>query len=164
MDTGILFEEVQGSGKKSVRDFFKVTAGLFVIALAFNLFKQKGDINQLTTGLFVGLLICALAAIFTSTKMVTQIRKDGIYVRFPPFQSSFNKYSWDIIQELYLRKYDPVSEYNGWGIKVGPAGKGYVVSGDTGIQLELCDNSKVLVGTQRPEEVADILRALNKLR
>ena len=163
MTTAILFEEVQASGKKSLRDFFKVTSVLFVVALAFNLFRQEGEINQFTSALLVGLLFCALAAILTSTKMVTQIRRDGIYVRFPPFQPSFHKYSWENIDVLYLRNFDAVSEYRGWGIKAGPAGKGYIVSGDKGLQLELRDNSNVLLGTQRPAELANVLRALNKL-
>lgn len=29
MSTEILFEEVQGSDRKNIRDFFKVTAGIF---------------------------------------------------------------------------------------------------------------------------------------
>ena len=95
--------------------------------------------------------------------MVTQIREDGIYVRYPPFQPSFSRYSWDDIIELYLRKFDPVSEYKGWGIKIGPEGRGYIVSGDTGLQISLRDHSKVLVSTQKPEEMASVLKELNIL-
>lgn len=116
----------------------------------------------LTAGLLAGLFIFALAAIFSNTKMVTQVRKDGIYVRFPPFQPSFTRFSWDMIRDIYLRKYNALSEYSGWGIKTGPKGKAYTVSGDAGIQIVLRDNTKILIGTQRPDEIAEILINLKK--
>jgi hypothetical protein len=162
MEFDILFEEVQGSGKKSVEEFFKVTSLLFMVALVFNLVWQTGKINQLTTSLFVGFVVFSLIYLFVSAKMITQIRQDGICVRFPPFQPSFNKYLWNDIEELYLREFDALSEYNGWGIKVGSAGKGYIISGDKGIQILLRDKSKVLIGTGQPGEVARILSDLKK--
>ncbi|MGZ8557983.1 MAG: hypothetical protein ACXWWC_06620 [Chitinophagaceae bacterium] len=169
MKTDILFEEVQRSSKKLARDFFKIMTGLFMVALAFNLIWQKGYINQLTTILFVGLLICALTSIFISIKMVTQIRNDGIYVRFPPFQPSFERYSWDNIQELYIREFDAISEYSSWGIrfgawgvKFGISGKGYILWGNKGVQIVLHDNSKILISTQRPDEIANVLNELKK--
>ena len=169
METGILFEEVQRSGKKSVQDFFKTTTGLFVVALAFNAIWQKGHFNGITTGLFLGLIVCALGSVVINTKMVTQIRSDGIYVRFPPFQPSFDKYSWDTIKELYIREYDVMSEYGRWGVrfgnrgvKFGASGKGYIFLGNKGIQIVLHDNSRILISTQKPVEIENLLRELKK--
>lgn len=169
MEHSVLFEEVQSPFKKSVRDFFKVITALLIVALAFNLIWQKGSINELTTGLIVALLITVLISMFTGIKMVTQIRDDGIHVRFPPFQPSFDHYSWDNIQELYIRAYDAASEYaawgvrlGAWGVKFGASGKGYILGGNKGIQLVLRDNSKVLISTQRPDEMANVLNTLRR--
>lgn len=168
-ETDILFEEVQLSSKKAVQDFFKVTTGLFIVALAFNFIRQKGTINQLTVALLAGLLISALISIILNTKMVTQIKSDGIYVRFPPFQPSFNKYSWDDVRELYIREFDALSEYSSWGIrfgtwgvKFGVSGKAYLLWGNKGLQLVLHNNDKVLISTQRPDEVIEVLNKLKK--
>ena len=101
--------------------------------------------------------------------MVTQIRSDGIYVRFPPFQPSFDKYSWDTIKELYIREYDVMSEYGRWGVrfgnrgvKFGASGKGYIFLGNKGIQIVLHDNSRILISTQKPVEIENLLRELKK--
>lgn len=168
-ETNILFEEVQLSSKKTVQDFFKVTTGLFIVALTFNFILQKGIINQLTVALFAGLLISALISIILNAKMVTQIKNDGIYVRFPPFQPSFNKYLWDDIRELYIREFDAPGEYSNWGIrfgtwgvKFGVSGKAYLLWGNKGLQIVLHNNDKVLISTQRPDEIIEILNKLKK--
>ncbi len=51
-------------------------------------------------------------------------------------------------------QYDPVSEYGGYGIRSGPRGAAYIASGNRAVQIELRDGHKLLVGSQRPEELA----------
>jgi hypothetical protein len=159
----ILFEEVQAGGKKSFTDFFKITGAVFLAALAFHFIRQKGRIDDWGLVLFVALIVCLLIATVTSMRMVTQIREDGIYVKFPPFQPGYSRFPWENIQEVEVRKFNALAEYNGWGIKYGVSGKGYVVAGDTGIQLKLRNQSRVLISTQRPEEVIKVLRSMNRL-
>ncbi|MCU7549386.1 hypothetical protein OCK74_09690 [Chitinophagaceae bacterium LB-8] len=163
MDTTILFEEVQGPVPKSVRDFFRVTTGIFFVCAIINFFWQKGSINELTIGLFAGLLLFALASIFLERKLVTQIRSDGIYVRYPPFLP-LTKYKWDSVQHLHIRKYDVISEYGSYGIRYSTIGSGtaYTVSGDIGIQIVFKNGAKLLIGTQRPDEVTNVLKELEK--
>ena len=162
MSAEILFEEVQGSDRKKFRDFFKVTAGIFIIALILNLIIQKGNFSNITTSLLVGFLIGIIVSIFSDIRLTTQIRADGIYVRFIPFEFSFSIYSWASIQEIYITKFDPLT--SGTGIRWTPMGRAYIFSGDIGIQIVFKNGSKLLVGTQCPDEMADILHKLGKLR
>ena len=162
MSTEILFKEVQGSNRKKFRDFFKVIAGIFIIALILNLILQKGNFSSIATALFVGIVICIIAGIFSDIRLVTQIRTDGIYVRFIPFEFSFSIYSWDSIQEIYIKKFDPLTA--GIGIRWSPGGKAYIFSGDTGIQIVFKNGSKLLIGTKCPDKMADIFHKLGKLR
>ncbi|HKZ65505.1 MAG TPA: hypothetical protein VJ111_04085 [Chitinophagaceae bacterium] len=162
MSTDILFEEIQGTDRKNIRNFFKVTAGIFIIALILNLIIKKGNFSNIATALFVGIIICIIAGIFSDIRLITQIRTDGIYVRFIPFEFSFSVYSWDNIQEIYIRKFDPLT--TGIGIRMTPVGRAYVFSGDTGIQIVCKNGSKLLIGTQCPDEIADILHKLGKFR
>ena len=52
----------------------------------------------------------------------------------------------------------PIAEFGGWGIRYG-FGAGWVwnVSGNMGVQLELDNGRKVLIGSQRPAELKDAL-------
>lgn len=160
MSNTILFEETQGATRKSIIDFLKILTCILLVAFVFNLIYQKGEFTGISGALAVGFVVSALAIIVTNTKMVTQIRDDGIYVRFPPFQAGFKKFLWKDIKQVYIRRYNATSEFMGWGIKTGPMGTGYIVAGDIGIQIVLKNNYKVLIGTQQSEKVDAILKAM----
>jgi hypothetical protein len=162
LNNTILFEETQGATRKSVIDFLKILSGCLLAAFAFNLIYQNGKFTDISGVLATGFIVSALGIVVTNTKMVTQIRNDGIYVRFPPFQAGFQKYLWKDIRQVYVRRYNAVSEYMGWGIKTGPMGKAYIVAGDMGIQIVLHNNYKVLIGTQQSEKVDAILKSLKQ--
>ncbi len=49
-------------------------------------------------------------------------------------------------------------EYGGWGVKYGRAGKAYNVSGNRSVQLKLSSGKGLLIGSQRPEELAQAIQ------
>ena len=163
MDSELLLEEVQGSGKKQLRDFLRALSVIFLLALCLNLYLNEARFNLMSVILINGVVIAFIASLLSYTRMITQIRTDGIYVRFPPFQSSFVCYSWENILDVYIRNYDALSEYGGWGIKFTAMGKGYVLPGNWGIQLVLKNKTRVLISTKIPGEVTQVLRQLGKI-
>ncbi len=162
MTNTILFEEIQGATRKSITNFFKIMTGILLAAFLFNLIYQRWVFTDITGVLGTAFIVSGLGIVVTNTKMVTQIREDGIYVRFPPFQPRYQKFLWKDIKQVYLRRYNALSEYMGWGIRIGPMGKGYVVAGDMGIQIVLRNNARVLIGTQQSEKVDAILKAMKQ--
>lgn len=82
----------------------------------------------------------------------TTITDDGVEVRFWPF--SRRRIFKSEISRMYIRSYSPIAEYGGWGFRRGSQGKAYNVQGNHGLQLELKDGEKILIGTQRPEALA----------
>src|SRR6476469_5927452 len=165
----VFIEEIQGPGKTRWGQFFLVSALLFGFALVFHV-CWKGHLNdEITKILVTGIIILVLLSLFANIKMVTQLRENGIYVRFPPFQPSFSKYEWKDISEAYIREYSALLEYGGWGIrfglmgiKYGKGGKAYTLSGNQGLQLVMKDGSKILIGTQKPDELIAILKKLER--
>lgn len=164
MKSALIFEEVQGGQRKFIHEFSKVLMGIFMLCLVINLIWQKGEITNLTKGLFLGIIIFALINLFLHVKLVTQIRTDGIYVRYAPFQPSFSFYSWQSIDEIYLREYNALLEYGGWGIRFSPLGRAFIAAGTTGVQIVFKDGSKVLIGTQQPDGMIEVLERMGKLR
>ena len=53
--------------------------------------------------------------------------------------------------------YSPIRDYGGWGIRRGVWGRAYNVSGNRGVELELTNGESLLVGSQRPEELASAI-------
>lgn len=114
----------------------------------------------------ITVLMILLTLLFSNLRLETKIRRDGIYVRFFPFHLKFRHYAWDKLTKSYVRHYSPVSEYGGWGLKPALFGKGtaFNVSGDKGLQLEFTDNKKLLIGTNKPEELTETLYKIGQLK
>ncbi len=102
------------------------------------------------------------SVLFLLLKLETEVRSDGLYVRFFPFHIRYRKFTAEDLSEYYARTYRPILEYGGWGIKWGKRGKAYNASGNRGVQLVLKNNKRLLIGSQRPEELVDAISSLLK--
>jgi hypothetical protein len=98
-----------------------------------------------------------LACLFYSLKLVTEVQTDGLYVRFFPL--THHKIPFEDIKHCEARTYSPIREFGGWGIRYGRRGKAYNVSGNRGVQLELSNGKRFLIGSGRPEELARAIEA-----
>lgn len=56
--------------------------------------------------------------------------------------------------------YSPLTDYGGWGIRGWGRNVALNARGNRGVRIVLQDGSRVLVGSQRPEELAQALGAL----
>jgi hypothetical protein len=162
MKKEVLFEETQGGGNQSKIVFFKMPAAFFTISLIIH-FLMHPENKNLAIALFTGLVLCIIIIVFLNYRLITEIRTDGIYVRFPPFSPSYEGFLWNEIERVYMREFDPISEYNGWGIKTGLSGRSFTMSGTTGIQIILKDKRSVLIGTNQPEAIKEVLHKLRVL-
>lgn len=90
----------------------------------------------------------ALPAFFYWLRMITEVHSDGLHVRFFPVRFSV---SWPELRQYEACIYNPILDYGGWGIRFGFKGKAYNVSGDRGVQLELINGKRVLIGSQKPD-------------
>lgn len=104
-----------------------------------------------------------LPALFLATNLTTEVRSDGLYVRFFPFHLSFRKITSEELLHYEVQTYSPLKEYGGWGIRYGSKGKAYNISGNRGVHLEFSNRERLLLGSQRPEELAQAIElALGK--
>jgi len=116
-------------------------------------------ILAITAGIGVPILIVVL---FFFLKLETEVRPDGLYLRYIPFHNHFRKFAPDDFRECYARQYKPIREYGGWGIRCGLFGMGraYNVSGNKGVQLVFNNGKKLLIGSQRAEELEQAIRSI----
>jgi hypothetical protein len=89
--------------------------------------------------------------------LTTEVRSDGLYIRFFPFHLSFRRIPLDDLKAYEARTYSALREYGGWGIRWGWRGKAYNVRGNRGVQLELSNGERILIGSQRAEQLAEAL-------
>jgi len=104
----------------------------------------------------------AIAGLIFSIEIKTRINAEGVYCSFRPFELKGRMMKWNDIDKVYVREYSAMKEFAGWGLKYGGRmyGWAYTVGGHYGLQLQLKDGKKVLLGTHKPEQVKDLLKQL----
>jgi hypothetical protein len=98
--------------------------------------------------------------VFYVTKLITEIRSDGLVISFYPLLFSQIKITFKNIQSCEAIQYKPLQEYGGWGVRLGAKGTAYNVSGDRGVQIELINGSKVLIGSKKSEFLASTINLI----
>lgn len=140
---------------------YAILAFAFGEVLVISLWAEKstGETNARWGILIGGGAIVLVAALLFFTRMNTRIDVNGIRVMYKPFVWGEKQWTWGEVQKAYVRQYSPLWEYGGWGVRYTiNNGKAYNVRGDFGLQLELTNGKKILLGTQQPDELKRVLQ------
>lgn len=122
---------------------------IMILVVAFAFYYEESTLERVVA-LIIPLFLFIL-------NLETEISQEGISVRFFPFHLKKKFFAWDEIAKAEVREYSPLLEYGGWGIRRGRSGRAYNVKGKMGLQLVLKNGKKVLIGTQKAEELKQIL-------
>ncbi|RYZ54406.1 MAG: hypothetical protein EOP49_05260, partial [Sphingobacteriales bacterium] len=122
-----------------------------ILAIEFYVSGQ-GRQEQLSGLIAAAAVPALLMLLFAFMKLEIKADQAGIQYRFSPLLPKWVFISWNAIEEVQVRRYKPIGEYGGWGLRsTRKYGRALNTSGNMGIQLMLKDGSKLLLGTQKPE-------------
>ena len=98
----------------------------------------------------LALIICLL---LFSIKLVTEVRDDGVFVRFYPFPGS--KIPLEDLISYKATTYSPIKEYGGWGYRLSilKRSKAYNVSGNEGVRLDYSNGKHIMLGSQNAKKL-----------
>jgi hypothetical protein len=166
-DTDILYREEQKFAlwlRWLVYISMSLAVLLTVYALKIEYTQGSEEIYEILLAVVVGIggpII--LAFLFIILKLETEVRPDGIYVRYLPFHIQFKRLAPEDLNEYYARRYRPIQEYGGWGIRCSfRSGKAYNVSGNQGVQLVFKNGKRLLIGSQRTQELETAIHSIVK--
>lgn len=113
-----------------------------------------GDNTMSDMGLIaVTLLPLALIGFFYFVEMETRVTDEAIHIDFSPIAKV--TFHWKDIENVEATTYGFV----GYGFRLSKKyGKIYNVKGNQGLQLYLQNGRKVMIGTQRLDELAEVAR------
>ena len=169
----ILFDEVQRF-RQPLMLIFTVLGSIPPIVIV-----GYGMINQLVFGnSFIGtsdgfLIIFGIVSILPAivgpivlwfSKLQTQVRRDGLFVRFSPFHFSHRKIPLEKVVSFRALTYPPIWNYVGWALRFRPGGRAYNVSGREGVRLEFDNGKHLLIGSRESEKLAAAIGTLNGSR
>lgn len=107
--------------------------------------------------LYAGLsiVICIVVLVlFATARLTTEVRDDGLYLRFFPFHLRFYRIPLENVIDCHALTYHPIRQYGGWGIRFRLGGKAYNVKGNRGVRLDYNNRRHLLIGSQRADELA----------
>ena len=118
-------------------------------------FGEEPTSDAVIWAVWLGLGV-VLPAAFGSIRMRTTVRRGAVTVRFPPFPA--RTVDLDEVLAVATVEYKPVANYGGWGYRRTVAGDtAFIVSGKRGVRLALPKERHLLIGSQRPDELAGVI-------
>ena len=166
MEQVVLYREIQYLRQKLITALIAISFLLpvIIVAVAYvaenksgtptvqSIDKQSELVASLIFTLALGIAVFLL---FRYSNLKLEVRTDGFYYKYFPFHLSVHKILTNDVSKVYIRDFSPLGEYGGWGIRYGFAkrGKGYIVSGKTGLQFELKNGKKILFTTTDPRQM-----------
>jgi len=104
------------------------------------------------------LVVLVVAVLLSLSHLDVDVTDEGVTIAFryvwPARRIGFSE-----IVGLEVRSYNPLLEYGGWGVRLGPKGWGYMTGGNEGVQLRLRKGLPVLIGSRRPRDLEAAIRA-----
>jgi hypothetical protein len=122
--------------------------------------NSTSDTKLLVIDVFAGAIFAGFSWQLLVANLITDVSKEGITVKYIPFHRTSRFYAWDTIQSVIVRQYRPLREYGGWGLQGTEKNRALSACGDMGLQLVFKNGNKLLIGTQKPDELLAILTSL----
>jgi hypothetical protein len=121
--------------------------------------NPMSDTGLVVTPLLVTALCAGILILYGTMKLVVEVRQETVHVKFRPFVDRIIEL--DTISGFEAVTYHPIRDYGGWGIRFSLTGKGraYNVSGNRGVLLTLSNGKRLMLGSQRAEELASAIAA-----
>jgi hypothetical protein len=93
-----------------------------------------------------------------TVRLITEVRKDELVVAMRGLWPA-RRIPLAGIQSIETVTFDPERDYGGYGIRSTRQGKAYIAAGNGGVRLTLANGGTLLIGSQRPAELAGVLRS-----
>lgn len=112
---------------------------------------------------FLAAVAAPLGLTFALLHMTTEVTATEVRIWFGWLPVYRRALPITAIKRHELVQYRPILDHGGWGLRWGRDGERILTArGDRGVRLELIDGTRLLIGSQRPEELAETLeRARN---
>lgn len=130
-------------------------AALVFIAVRQLGFHQPWTHPPMTNGdvIFLTVLLVAVYLRLITVRLVTVVRTSDLSLGLRGLWR-MRRIPLSEIGAVAPVRFDAAKDFGGYGVRSGARGTGYIASGDRGVEFELTDRQKILVGSQRPEELA----------
>lgn len=117
--------------------------------------KPASDIELVIAWVLFGLIIPLLAS---QVKLITEVRIDGLYIKFVPFHFGYRVFHFQSIRDYKSVSFSSLIRFGGWGIRINLNGERlYNITGSEGVELRLTSGDIVIIGSKNSDELKKAL-------
>jgi hypothetical protein len=150
-----VFHEVQRLRQWHIRIVLALPpAALLFITIRQVVFHHPWGSHPISNGglIFLTILLAAVYLRLITVRLVTDVGSVELAVGLQGLWKR-RRIPLAKIHSAKPVEFNPL-DYGGYGIRSGPGGLAYIADGKQGVQLELNDGAKLLIGSQRAQELA----------
>jgi hypothetical protein len=166
----IFFQEKQSMRNNKLFYFILLLSVFFLGVLIYGLVMQLGldkpfgnkplsDKGLIIFSILMTIVALGLPTLMYKSTLVTTIDNKRISYKYKPFQRRTKQILFADIDSYEVKQYSPIGDYGGWGLRYNfsKKSKAYNVSGNMGIEIALKSGKKILIGTQKPDEIKSVM-------
>lgn len=158
------FRETQWARENAIISIpFVIVLVSVIAALAGLLREGSSDLSPLQSLALSAWLVgfVGLYAWFLRVgRLETVVDDVGLRIRWYPLHLRWRQIPLEGVERVEAVKYRPIWEYGGYGIRMGLRSRAYNVVGNQGVRLHYEGGRHLLIGSRRPEELAEAVRSI----
>lgn len=116
--------------------------------------------SKLVTMVGVALLNIVVLILFLTAKLSTEVRANGLFVKFFPFHRKWRPISLEGVVNAEHICYAPIKDYGGWGIRYGFKKKAYNISGSKGVRINYNNAHHILIGSKNGDQLQSAIDSI----
>lgn len=105
-------------------------------------------------------IVLGVTMLFAVARLETEVREDGVYIRFAPLHRSYRQIPFDEVAGVERAEFGLLT-YGGLGIRWTADTWAYMTRRGHGVKIRRPNAKAVVIGSERPEE---LLEAIEELR
>ncbi|MCT2534718.1 DUF6141 family protein [Aquibacillus koreensis] len=122
--------------------------------------KPAPNVFLIILWVFFSVIVPIILLFFT--KLIIEVREEGLYIRYMPFHFRYKQFLFKEIKHYQSINYSPLKRFGGWGIRLNVNGeKAYNMDGNKAIELGM-KGQTLVIGTRKPEEFKNAIDSLKK--
>ena len=135
-------------------DWLRYGLVLMTLVTMYLMFIENTHILLSVSG---SIILTVVAATFFFWNQQTTINSRTITIEIKPVVKKVIPLTE--VKDWEVRRYGPIAEFGGWGVRFSGNGTAYNVRGNIGLDMEISSGKKLLIGTQKGEEIKRLLRS-----
>jgi hypothetical protein len=109
--------------------------------------------------LVTGITSAIILAIMLVIGMFIEVSNENLVVRWGVFKYTILTVSLKSIRSAEVVTFSPITDFGGWGIRMGKGGWAYFMSGTQGVQVVTNENKKYIIGSDTPNLLYKVIQA-----